>query len=76
MGLIKFEVEIPEFDEEISITVTLKKDGKVVETSTSPSTKPSTVLSPAAKPSSPKKNKVANSSNSLLGGGNMMNLDI
>lgn len=76
MGLIKFEVEIPEFDEEISIIVTLKKDGKVVETSTSPSTKPSTVPSPTAKPSSPKKNKVANSSNSLLGGGNMMNLDI
>lgn len=76
MGLIKFEVEIPEFDEELSITVVLKKDGKVVVTETSPSTKPSTTPQAPPKPAvSPKKNRVAGSDN-LLGGGNMMNLDL
>lgn len=74
MGLIKFEVEIPEFDEEISITITLKKDGKVVETKSSSTNTPVIPKSPTKTPS--KKNKVADSGNNLLGGGNMMNLDI
>ena len=73
MGLIKFEVEIPEFDEEISITVTLKKDGKVVETKTDSSTPPSPVTVPT--PVKKKNTKGANSKD-LLGGGNMMNLEI
>ena len=73
MGLIKFEVEIPEFDEEISITVTLKKDGKVVET-TSSTPPPSVTETPKTKTST-KKNKAANSGN-LLGGGNMMGIEI
>lgn len=34
MGLVKFEVEIPDFDNELTISVTLKKDGEVVEENT------------------------------------------
>lgn len=36
MGIMKFEVDIPEFDKEININITIKKDGEVVTKTTSP----------------------------------------
>lgn len=41
MGLIKFEVDVPEFEKELTISVTIRKDGEVLyTTSTTPSTPP------------------------------------
>lgn len=69
MGLIKFEVEIPEFDKELSITVVLKKDGTVVESVSS---------TPIPEPQAPEKPKkvASKKKNDLLGGGNMMNIEL
>lgn len=36
MRIMKFEVDIPEFDKEINISITIKKDGEVVTKTTSP----------------------------------------
>lgn len=33
---IKIELELPEFDKELAITVTLKRDGEVIKASSSP----------------------------------------
>ena len=38
MGLVKFEVDIPDFEKEISINIIIRKDGEVLyNSSTSPS---------------------------------------
>ena len=37
MGIIKFEVDIPDFEKELNINIVLKKDGEVVESISSPS---------------------------------------
>ena len=37
MGTIKFEVDIPDFEKEISINVVIKKDGEVAYSTTSSS---------------------------------------
>lgn len=39
MGTIKFEIDLPEFENELSLELTIKRDGKVVvnkKTTTSP----------------------------------------
>jgi len=61
MGTIKFEIDLPEFENELSLELTIKRDGKVVvnkKTTTSP-------------PSSSKPTKKTSDV-----GGNMMNLEI
>lgn len=35
MGTIKFEIDLPEFEKELSINVTIHRDGEVVYTTTS-----------------------------------------
>lgn len=35
MGLVKFEVEIPNFEKELSINITIRRDGEVFYNSTS-----------------------------------------
>lgn len=91
MGTIKFEVDIPDFEKEISINVVIKKDGEVAySTTSSPSTTTSTTTSKAR---STKKNEipeikeekkstiggtVKKSNNSPISsgfGGNMMNIE-
>lgn len=37
MGLIKFEVEIPNFEKELSINITIRRDGEVLYNTSSPS---------------------------------------
>ena len=37
MGLIKFEVEIPNFEKELSINITIRRDGEVFYSTSSPS---------------------------------------
>lgn len=72
MGILKIEVEIPEFKRELSIEITLKKDGEVsyqdkVDTSYHPITPSSCQVV--------EKNTTGTSKSELLAGGNMMNLD-
>lgn len=37
MGLVKFEVEIPNFEKELSINITIRRDGEVFYSTSSPS---------------------------------------
>ena len=37
MGLVKFEVEIPNFEKELSINITIRRDGEVFFCTSSPS---------------------------------------
>lgn len=38
MGTIKFEIDLPEFEKELNISVTIRRDGEVVYHTSSPST--------------------------------------
>lgn len=60
MGTIKFEIDLPEFENELNLELTIKRDGKVV-------VKKSATPSPPASKSTKKASDV---------GGNMMNLNI
>lgn len=64
MGNIKIELDIPDFDNELNISVTIKKDGEVVSQTSIPS---SPSKSNAEKPKLIKTKSA---------GGNMMNLNI
>lgn len=61
MGLIKFEVEIPEFKQELNINLTIRKDGEVIENLSTPTRSDTTP--PEKKPKT-------------RSGGNMMNMDL
>lgn len=37
MGIIKFEVDIPNFEKELSISITIRRDGEVFYSTSSPS---------------------------------------
>lgn len=74
MGTLKLEVNIPEFDKEITIEVTLKKDGKVTCKGVTAPTSSLPVFEESQTPE-PKKNLTNPSVSSLMQGGNMMNAD-
>jgi len=65
MNNIKIELELPEFEKELSITVTLKKDGEIVSTFSSPSPEIATEKKVPEKKTKPKKS-----------GGNFMDIDL
>lgn len=74
MGLIKFEVDVPDFEKELNINIVIRKDGEVLYSS-------SASPSPAETPQEPKKKvekktttkaKAATTTPSM--GGNLMNL--
>lgn len=44
MGLIKFEVDIPNFEKELSISITIRRDGEVFYSTSSPSVGNNTIL--------------------------------
>jgi hypothetical protein len=76
MGIIKFEVDIPDFDKELQINITLRKDGEIIETKTQSSLPtPSLSESVKVKEKVVKKSTAKKSASSLIGGGNLMNLD-
>lgn len=83
MGIIKFEVDIPNFDKELSINIVLKKDGEVVESISSPSVEPSVpAKTTPAKSRNTKKSMTEKPSQGqptidggIVGNGNMMNID-
>lgn len=78
MGIIKFEVDIPDFEKELNINIVLKKDGEVVESISSPSLeKPVVSKSRGTKKNIVEKPEpiVAPVQGSFMGNGNMMNID-
>lgn len=87
MGTLKLELELPEFNHELSITLSIRKDGEVIySASPDPTSSRSVIIEETPsqasligedKPKKPVKKvkSQATPSNSLLGGGNMMSLD-
>lgn len=68
---IKIELELPEFEKELSISIILKKDGEIVSTFSSPS--PEKLIEKKQKPA---KEKEEIKTTSKKTGGNMMDLTI
>ena len=80
MGTIKFELDIPDFEKEISINVVIKKDGEVAySTSASSPSKPTeTTVVRKKKKADETPTPLASSNGGVSGGfigGNMMNID-
>ena len=77
MGIIKFEVDIPDFEKELNINIVLKKDGEVVESISSPSSEKAVSKSRDTKKNIVEKPEpiVAPVQGSFMGNGNMMNID-
>lgn len=74
MGIIKFEVDIPDFENELQINIVLKKDGEVIDKKTSSSIPPRSIETKSEK--KPVKKSTTKPTSSLLGNGNMMDLDV
>lgn len=76
MGTIKLEIEIPDFDREINIELTIRKDGEVVyKTSPSEQVKKSSNISLDKKVEQKVEKMTPPISNKDKLGGNLMNLD-
>ena len=76
MGTIKFEVEVPDFESEISINVTIKRDGKVITSNSTPSSFPTRELRKEPKLEQNNETKKPEIPTNKGGfGGNMMNLN-
>ncbi len=66
MGTVKFEIDIPDFKDELTLEIKIKKDGEVLVDGTSSAQTTSTPKKKVVKKETPP------SSNS---GGNLMNMD-
>lgn len=76
MGTIKLEIDIPDFDREINIELTIRKDGEVVyKTSPSEQVKKSSNISLDKKVEQKVEKMTPPISNKDKLGGNLMNLD-
>ena len=79
MGTIKFELDIPDFEKEISIDVVIKKDGEVAYTTSasSPSKPTETTVVRKKKKTDEPITPPTNNNGGGCGfiGGNMMNID-
>jgi len=71
MGNLKIEFEVPEFENELEIIVTLKKDGKIVKSAVS-TPSPVAVTPKPIKESGKKKKEAATS---MVSSGNMMEME-
>ena len=63
MGTLKLEIDIPDFNNEINLNITIKKDGEVISTLSADKIEKSTSTSPKKKTT-----KTAST-------GNLMNMD-
>lgn len=76
MGTIKLEIDIPDFDREINIELTIRKDGEVIyRTSPSEQVKESSNISLDKKVEQKVEKMTPLISNKDKLGGNLMNLD-
>ena len=69
--LLKIELDLPEFEKELNINITIKKDGEVVYSASSPSG--NVEVEEKIKESAPEKKK---KSSGKASSGNFMNLDL
>lgn len=78
MSSIKIELDIPEFEKELSINVILTKDGEVYYKNTEEPIKGNTKIDekPSSTPKKEKKVAASAAATNSSFGGNMMNLDI
>lgn len=63
MGTLKLEIDIPDFNNEINLNITIKKDGEVISTLSADKIEKSTSTSPKKK------------STKTASTGNLMNMD-
>lgn len=76
MGTIKLEIDIPDFDREINIELTIRKDGEVIyKTSPSKQVEKSSNISLDKKVEQKVEKMTPPTSNKGKLGGNLMNLD-
>lgn len=87
MALMKFELELPEFERELEINITIRRDGEVLYRTSSPTTITSQVIESESKPiwkqepepeKKPAKKSTAKKQDSAVkvsSGGNLMNID-
>ncbi len=79
MGTIKFELDIPDFEKEISINVVIKKDGEVAYTTSASSPSKPTETTVVRKKKKTDEPIIPPTNNNGGGcgfiGGNMMNID-
>lgn len=73
--LLKIELELPEFEKELNINITIKKDGEVVYTASSPSGDVN-VSEPKEEPKEKEPTKKKKTTTPKSKGGNFMNLDL
>lgn len=83
MGSIRLEIDLPEFENELIVSVTVSRDGKVSSYKTTKPSSPSPIteepIDIVSKPSQPKSNQRSSSKKEglgMLGGGNMMNIEL
>jgi hypothetical protein len=72
MSLLKIELDLPEFEKELNISITIKKDGEVVYSASSPSGNVEVEEKVKEEPAPKTKKK----SSGKASGGNFMNLDL
>lgn len=84
MALMKFEIELPEFEKELEINITIRRDGEVLYRTSSPTTvteqaesKPIWKQEPEDEKKPTKKSPAKKSSDAgkIPSGGNLMNID-
>ena len=73
MSLLKIELDLPEVEKELNINITIKKDGEVVYSASSPSGNVEIKEMVKEEPAPKTKKK---SSGKAASGGNFMNLDL
>lgn len=74
MSLLKIELDLPEFEKELNINITIKKDGEVVYTASSPSSGGKEEVIEEKKIESPKSTKSKTSKKPVSG--NCMGIDL
>ena len=71
---MKIEFDLPNFENEFSISVVLKKDGEAISVVSSP--QGASVSAPELKKEIPSEKKTSKNSTKKSGGGNMMDITI
>jgi hypothetical protein len=76
MGTIKFEIDLPEFEKQLTLNITINRDGNVVYSSFPPSIESSLECEKEEKTKESKSNPTTTpkKKSSRVGGGNLMDI--
>lgn len=74
MGLIKFEVDVPDFEKELNINIVIRKDGEVLYSSSASPSLAETPQEPKKKVEKKTTTKAKAATTTPSMGGNLMNL--